>query len=77
MWYHLFYINLIKFTITIDKLMEIYNYYGINDLLTEDAWMNLRFDTKSDLFDIRKLLNKILFYHDIKQVLKEHAQWVE
>ena len=37
MWYHLFYINLIKFTITVDKLMVIYNYYGINDLLTEDA----------------------------------------
>lgn len=30
-------INLIKLTITIDKLMSIYNDCGINDLLTEDA----------------------------------------
>jgi len=37
MWYHIFYINLIKLTITIDTLMKIYNDYGINDLLTEDA----------------------------------------
>jgi putative transposase len=37
MRYHVFYINLIKLTITIDKLMRIYNDCGINDLLTEDA----------------------------------------
>jgi len=39
MWYHIFYINLIKSAITIDKLMKIYNDCGINVLLTEDAWI--------------------------------------
>jgi len=38
MWYHIVYINIIKLTIAIDKLIDIYSDYDINDLLTEDAW---------------------------------------
>jgi hypothetical protein len=46
--------------------------YKDEDTLNQELvlLMGHRFDTKGDIFDIKKLLNNILNYHDIKQVLK-------
>ena len=38
MGYYIYYINLIKWSISTEKLRHIYNDSSMNDLLTEDAW---------------------------------------
>jgi len=57
MRYHVFYINLIKLTITTDKLINIYNNCGINDLLTEDACKNLSYISRVSSARCKYLIN--------------------
>jgi hypothetical protein len=46
MKHHIFYINLIKSDILLEKLSTIYNDLSVKDLLTEDTWEELWKDAK-------------------------------